>query len=331
MSSHRRTQPNKQVFLVCHYAWPICRNISSPCRDPREWQVTKSPFISFQANSSHQAHWEQKNPGHKSIPLLHRWAPPIIVEGLSDPLVLGIQLINSGKINKIWNQNQHMFGTAASSYVLPPVCYSPLQWKCTVSKWFWYDLPVNHVTWSPVGSSELILIWPQAPIELQVWISVKVIKHHSQNTQILAQYTTDLVMNPSWSPPPYSSSTLVFNAQLHKSEMYVVLWKRIKFTRGHYSHKELLSEPRTRLHSLEETSADEFSVHWCHHLIPTGGPEKTSLCLHPNSWTSHLSQDNRQRKKVQHSQTGLQGLCRTPGKAFLWAGQCSAGRGHLER
>lgn len=219
MSSHRRTQPNKQVFLVCHYAWPICRNISSPCRDPREWQVTKSPFISFQANSSHQAHWEQKNPGHKGDPLLHRWAPPIIVEGLSDPLVLRIQLINSGKINKIWNQNQHMqlFGSAASSYVLPPVCYSPLQWKCTVSKWFWYDLPVNHVTWSPVGSSELILIWPQAPIELQVWISVKVIKHHSQNTQILAQYTTDLVMNPSWPPPPYSSSTLVFNAQLHKS------------------------------------------------------------------------------------------------------------------
>lgn len=114
MSSHRRTQPNKQVFLVCHYAWPICRNISSPCRDPREWQVTKSPFISFQANSSHQAHWEQKNPGHKGDPLLHRWAPPIIVEGLSDPLVLRIQLINSGKINKIWNQNQHMFGTAAS-------------------------------------------------------------------------------------------------------------------------------------------------------------------------------------------------------------------------
>lgn len=136
---------------------------------------------------------------------------------------------NSGKINKIWNQNQHMqlFGSAASSYVLPPVCYSPLQWKCTVFKWFWYDLPVNHVTWSPVGSSELILIWPQAPIELQVWISVKVIKHHPQNTQILAQYTTDLVMNPSWPPPPYSSSTLVFNAQLHKSEMYVVLWKRI--------------------------------------------------------------------------------------------------------
>lgn len=60
--------------------------------------------------------------------------------------------------------------------------------------------------------------WPQAPIELQVWISAKVTKHHPQNTRILAQYTTDLIMNPSWPPPPCSSSTLVFNTQLHNSE-----------------------------------------------------------------------------------------------------------------
>lgn len=36
MPSHRRMQSSKDVFLACHYTFPVRMNISSPCHDHAE-------------------------------------------------------------------------------------------------------------------------------------------------------------------------------------------------------------------------------------------------------------------------------------------------------